>query len=342
MALEQSINTDSKSSGGVIGISQIPSALERRFLTIHERASITSALKAMYGLQDGEQASHKEAAARRVKRDEEGVKKMMGCFSSGLMTDPFTHDSDELLNIATGVVLPEDVAQNLVRSTEKGQQQMNAFVERCINSNAVGFWEPIPNMKMKTFSSTNKKIRIKSNDKLVTVKADRDLFDRLLIVSNTRQICLKEVLSFELSPVPYSPASADGSLRKGAKSVLCSLLEKDVNVQRLTRSPNPTVVIIDGMAVYRCPSLPEQVPFVSFPKSTTTSSVPRSFPTTVCKSTWSSTNTGRTPLKEASVNDGEHPLVSRCRSEVLPLQYPGNGESTSPILRMRYGLNYLI
>jgi len=80
------------------------------------------------------QASHKEAAARRVKRDEEDVKKMMGCFSSGLMTDPFTHDSDELLSIAIGVVLPEDVAQSLVRSTEKSRQQMNAFVEKRINS----------------------------------------------------------------------------------------------------------------------------------------------------------------------------------------------------------------
>ena len=128
------------------------------------------------------QASHKEAAARRVKRDEEDVKKMMGCFSSGLMTDPFTHDSDELLNITTGVVLPEDVAQNLVRSTEKGRQQMNAFVGKRINSNAVGFWEPIPNRKIKTFSSTNKKIRVKSSDKLVTINADRDLFGRLPIV----------------------------------------------------------------------------------------------------------------------------------------------------------------
>ena len=115
---------------------------------------------------------------RIVKRDEEDVKKMMGCFSSGLMTDPFTHDSDELL--------PEDVAQNLVRSTEKGRQQMNAFVEKRINSNAVGFWEPIPNMKIKTFSSTNKMIRVKSSDKLVTVNADRDLFGRLLVVSNMR------------------------------------------------------------------------------------------------------------------------------------------------------------
>ena len=38
MALEQSINADSKSRGGVIGISQSSAALERWFLTIHERA----------------------------------------------------------------------------------------------------------------------------------------------------------------------------------------------------------------------------------------------------------------------------------------------------------------
>ena len=285
MALEQSINADSKSSGGVIGISQSPSARESWFLTIHERASITSALKAMFGLQDGEQASHKEAAPRRVRRDEEDVKKMISCFSSGLMTNPFNLDSDALLNIATGVVLPEDVAQTLVHSTEKGRQQMKTFVEQRINSNAVGFWEPIPNMKIKTFSSANKKIHVKSSDKLVTVNADRDLFGRLLIVSNTRQISLKDVLSFELSPVPYSLANADGSLRKGTKSVLCSLLEKDVNVvQQLTALPNPTVVIIDGMAIYKCQNLPEQVPLGIFLKSTTTSSLPRSFQTTVCKS----------------------------------------------------------
>ena len=46
---------------------------------------------------------------------------MISCFSSGLMTNPFNLDSDALLNIATGVVLPEDVAQTLVHSTEKGR-----------------------------------------------------------------------------------------------------------------------------------------------------------------------------------------------------------------------------
>ena len=81
----------------------------------------------MFVLQDGAQASHKEAAPRRVRRDEEDVKKMISCFSSGLMTNPFNLDSGAPLNIATGVVLPEDVVQTLVHSTEEGRQQMKAF-----------------------------------------------------------------------------------------------------------------------------------------------------------------------------------------------------------------------
>lgn len=43
MALEQSINRDTKTKGGIVGISQKPRALERWFLTCHERAAVTSA-----------------------------------------------------------------------------------------------------------------------------------------------------------------------------------------------------------------------------------------------------------------------------------------------------------
>ena len=40
-------------------------------------------------------------------------------------------------------------------------------------------------------------------DKVITaVNVDRDLFGRLLITANTRKINLKEVLRYELSPIP--------------------------------------------------------------------------------------------------------------------------------------------
>ena len=101
--------------GGVTGISQTPGALERWFLTIHKRASITSALKDIYGVQDN--GPHKEATSKRVQRDDEDIKKMIACFSSGRMADPFSNDADLPLNIVTGVVLPSDVAVKLLSST---------------------------------------------------------------------------------------------------------------------------------------------------------------------------------------------------------------------------------
>ena len=48
----QSINADSKSKGGIVGISQSPAALERCFLTAHERATVTTALREMCGVDE--------------------------------------------------------------------------------------------------------------------------------------------------------------------------------------------------------------------------------------------------------------------------------------------------
>ncbi|CAH3159169.1 unnamed protein product, partial [Porites lobata] len=82
------------------------------------------------------------------------------------------------------------------------------------------------------------------------VHADRDLFGRLLIVANARQINLMEVLSYELSPIPCSLAHQDGSLRKNTKSHLAGIIEKLVTVvPQLQPSPENTVYILDGMAV---------------------------------------------------------------------------------------------
>ncbi|CAH3184788.1 unnamed protein product [Porites lobata] len=124
MALEQSINADSKSKGGVVGITHNQSALQRWFLTAHERASVTTALKEMYAIRDSDRmGTHKESQPKRVQRDEEDVKKLIACFSSNLMTNPFECDADnQLLNIATGVVLPPESAQRLLESTEIGRK----------------------------------------------------------------------------------------------------------------------------------------------------------------------------------------------------------------------------
>ena len=122
MALEQSINANSKSKGGRVGISPSPAALERWFLTTHERAS---ALREMYGDSESDQTNHKEAAPQRMKRDEEDIRKQKRCFSSGLMTNPFNlEEIQSLVNVATGIVLPENVAECLLACKRKGQDSI--------------------------------------------------------------------------------------------------------------------------------------------------------------------------------------------------------------------------
>ena len=149
--------------------------------------------------------------------------------------------------------MPTEDADSLVQSTEKGRMQMNSFVSKRLNSNKVSFWDPVPNLKIKTLTTLTKKIQVKAADeKVITVGVDRDLFGRLLIVANVRRLNLKEVLSFKLSPVPVAFAHPDGSLRKTNKSILSSVIEKGVRVlPRLPQSPPEitSVHLIDGMAL---------------------------------------------------------------------------------------------
>ena len=192
----------------------------------------------------------------RVQRDEEDVKKLVSTLES-VMVDSFEQGGDRgdkiaLSNLATGVVMPRDESSLLLQAEKLGEKEMNALIKKKINSNAVGFWEALPKMKIKTFASLAKKVQVKQSDeKLVKINAERSLFGRLLIASNTRNIDLRDVLTYELSPVPCALAHTDGTLRKSNNSILLTVLEDSVQV--LPRLPcdndEPlTANIIDGMA----------------------------------------------------------------------------------------------
>ena len=81
MALEQSVNRDSKTKGGIVGITLQKNALDRWFLTAHVRAAVTSAIKEICSISnDDEQVSelnHKEIGKKRRCRDERDVQSML-------------------------------------------------------------------------------------------------------------------------------------------------------------------------------------------------------------------------------------------------------------------------
>ena len=83
MALKQSINLNSKSKGDIIGMST-KDAVDRWFLTVHDRAAMTQAVKAMCGFENCARiGTHKDTGPSRLAWDEKDVQKLAKYFSSG-------------------------------------------------------------------------------------------------------------------------------------------------------------------------------------------------------------------------------------------------------------------
>ena len=90
------------------------------------------------------------------------------------------------MNLATGVVMPEEISEQLIDAQCLGAVRMKLFVSKRINTNEAGFWEPMEKMNIKGFASLSKKAKVRSVDeKLVTVSTEQELvwpaFDSLTI-----------------------------------------------------------------------------------------------------------------------------------------------------------------
>ena len=80
-----------------------------------------------------------------------------------------------------------------------------------------------------------------------SIKADRDLFSRLVVIARRREIDLENIFTYELASVPLSLARLRGST---AKSKLLQELERHgSNYPSLPPEEKLTSWIIDGMAL---------------------------------------------------------------------------------------------
>ena len=117
-----------------------------------------------------------------------------------------------------------------------------------------------PSRSRKTFTSTSKAKTIKKNKGEETViRADRNLFARMIIIAESRQLQMREVLQHPLSPLPSSLATSNGLPRKTNKGQLSRKLEK--LVQPTSEIPSPSVYVIDGMAFVQKLKVSDQITF---------------------------------------------------------------------------------
>ena len=102
--------------------------------------------------------------------------------------------------------------------------------------------------KLKTFTDLNKKIKVKaSNNQEVVLKAEKRLFAQMIVIAESRNLQMSEVLAHPLGPLPWTLANPDGMLRKTNKASSAKELQKNVKAANVI--PQPSACLIDGMAL---------------------------------------------------------------------------------------------
>ena len=87
MALEQTVNRDYKTKGGIVEGTGMEGTRDRWALTAHMMAAATASFKVMSGTSAGS-SFHKELGSQRIERDENDVNNIIQCIETKLV-NPF-------------------------------------------------------------------------------------------------------------------------------------------------------------------------------------------------------------------------------------------------------------
>lgn len=167
------------------------------------------------------------------------------------MRNPFIGEQIGLVNISSGVEVDASTAEGSLNAEELGEQQFIEFCKENLFTDDPDIFNTIKKNKLKTFSSNNVKIK-NCKGQLTALKTDRNLFARLLVMSKSHELHLKEILSYSLSDYPLSLATITGGLVKTAKSKMFEILQNMVTeapVVSLENIGERNALIVDAFAI---------------------------------------------------------------------------------------------
>ena len=109
---------------------------------------------------------HAELQRTRIKKDGEAVSAVVHLIEGWV--NPFAEKQD-LISISTARTAPRDIASDLMKAHEIGEQCYSYFKEERLEKDppTKQFHDPIPANKLKTFSNLCKKKEVKSSGRVI-------------------------------------------------------------------------------------------------------------------------------------------------------------------------------
>ena len=172
-------------------------------MTRHLRAQYVEATLQRTAKSNDEVSVHKDLRTSQIERSKQDVKRVIAAISG--FTNPFCSDvnTNELYCLSSGVPAKPDVANDLLKASDIGRNAMEHFVKTRLVDKTIGFHEHIKCNKLKTFAANQVTKKVTSSqNKVSQIRADRNVFDQLVLLAIQHDVDLELTLSFPLGPVP--------------------------------------------------------------------------------------------------------------------------------------------
>ena len=181
-ALEQD-NRKMKVTGGIIGLTQNQSALNRYCLIAPILNSLSDEFVKLYNVNDNTKKSHYQLHGTHLKRLIENTNKLletMATFDVNFKATNFLH------NVVSKAVISDEAAKGITNNGKEGQQIYMEFISKRFHGE-VSIWASIKKCNLSTFKTElTKVLNLNIDGKLIQMKEERSLFSRFLIISRKR------------------------------------------------------------------------------------------------------------------------------------------------------------
>ena len=219
---------DTQTPGGTKGFILKPGAVSRYYLTSEYRSSYLRELRVMVSRNGFQHFNHPDLQLTRIRKDETDVRSFVELMENSWIS-PLSHDETELVNLSTGILAPPDVANDLLKAHKVGKEAYQ-LSEKIVWRKSNSRWNFTTRWRNRIWrpssTSIKKQAGYKAKGNHIILKADRNLFGRMIIIAQSRALSIREVLVHPLGPIPWSLANGDGFLRKTNKAALARQLGK--------------------------------------------------------------------------------------------------------------------
>ena len=222
---------------GLSGILKNQEAFQRWTRTTSERTKYyqTTLSLADMSTETCDGSSHKDLRKAETAKNEKQFIKTIEAIKSFI--DPFDVEAHQKLYcLSSGVGVDMETAQDVLRAEKVGKEIKETLIKERLEEKEM-FFELIAKAKLKSMSSRTKSAKLlTSSNKVVQYKQEENAAFRLLMRLYNHpgaRLDLQELMSYPLTPIPYSIATADGFFAETNKAKGMQLIAKDVGDEPL-------------------------------------------------------------------------------------------------------------